>query len=250
MTSTVLFEQTNGIAHLKLNNPEKHNSLGSKEIDIIERSLSNLDADTRVVVLSSNGGRTFCGGASLTELASGELTGDRFQAMTNHFASLSVPSICVINGNVFGGGFEMAMSCDFRLGVPEMMMRVPAAALGLCYPIAGIERFVARLGVTTAKRILVGAEEFSAEELKSLGILNWVQPSDSAVEAGLEAARQIASLAPLAVRSMLTIIRQAETGGIDRAKAMELAEICSSSQDLQEGLAAKRERRQPNFKGH
>lgn len=248
--ATIVFEQQGGVAHLRLNNAAKHNALGATEIDLIESALANLDPATRVLLLSSNGGRTFCGGASLPELESGALTGDRFQAMTNHFAQLSVPSICVMNGNVFGGGFEMAMSCDFRIGMTDSMVRIPAAAIGLCYPVQGIERLVNRLGITLAKRMLVAAEEFSVETLFSHGVVNWLEAPERIMDKSYELAAEMAALAPLAVRAMLTIIRQAETGGIDHAKAAELASLCAHSTDLAEGLQAKRERRTPEFKGH
>ena len=250
MTETVLFEQADGIARIVLNNPEKHNSLGQVEISTIEEALNTLAEDTRVVVLVSGGGPTFCGGASLKELSTGALSGDRFQAMTNHFAHLPLPTVAIINGNVFGGGFELAVSCDFRICATDTIMRIPAAELGLCYPIDGIRRITARLGVNTARRLLVGAEEFSAEDMKALGMVSEIASPDAVTDTGMALARRLSELAPLSVRSMLEIIRQTEEGRFDPAKAAELADLCARSKDLQEGLAAKRERRAPVFNGH
>ncbi len=249
MGSTVLFEQHEGIARLSFNRAERHNALGREELACIEQALKALDDDTRVLVITSESGRTFCAGADLEQINSGELTGDQFQSVTNQIAALTIPTICVINGNVFGGGVELAVSCDFRMGAEDIMMRVPAAAIGLCYPIDGIERMVARLGVVTTKRILVGAEELTAQEMKELGILNWLAPASNVLESAMDAARQIASLAPLAVQSMLKVIGQVERGELNRVEAAQLSEMCANSRDLQEGLAAKRERRQPEFHG-
>ncbi len=108
------------------------------ELAGIESALKNLSADTRVLMIYSEGGRTFCAGADLGQISSGELTGDQFQAVTNQIADLSIPTICVANGNIFGGGVELAMSCDFRMAADDILMRVPAAAIGLCYPTDGI----------------------------------------------------------------------------------------------------------------
>ena len=250
MGSTVLFEQSDGVAHISFNRGDRHNALGKDELAGIENALASLNQDTRVLVIGSEGGRTFCAGADLSQITSGELTGDRFQAVTNQIANLPIPTLCVINGNVFGGGVELAISCDFRIGAEDIMMRIPAAAIGLCYPIDGIERLVSRLGVGTAKRLLVAAEELTASDMKALGILNWILPPSALVEGAMDVARQLAGLAPLSVRSMLKVISQIERRELDRVEAAQLSEMCANSKDLQEGLAAQRERRKPEFKGH
>jgi enoyl-CoA hydratase/carnithine racemase len=250
MTQTIVFEEFDGIARLGFNRAAQHNALGKMELAGIESALKNLSADTRVLMIYSEGGRTFCAGADLGQISSGELTGDQFQAVTNQIADLSIPTICVANGNIFGGGVELAMSCDFRMAADDILMRVPAAAIGLCYPTDGIERFVSRLGVTVAKRILVGAEELSADEMKALRIVDWTASASGIMEAALDVANALASLAPLAVSAMLEIIKQAEAGSIDRVRAAQLTEMCGGSEDLKEGLLAKRERRAPRFLGH
>jgi len=249
MTDTIRFEQNEGIARLGFNNSARHNALGREQLAAIEAALDRIDESTRVLVIASEGGRTFCAGADLSQMASGELSGDQFQAVTNRIAELPIPTLCVLNGNVFGGGVELAVSCDFRICADDIVLRIPAAAIGLCYPIDGIERLVARLGVSTAKRLLVAAEELTARQMKSLGIVSRVTSSAEIMAAATEWAREIAELAPLSVRSMLEIIGQAERGGIDRVIAAQLSERCSGSDDLKEGLSAKRERRAPQFRG-
>ncbi len=109
---------------------------------------------------------------------------------------------------------------------------------------------MSRLGVTVAKRILVGAEELSADEMKALIIVDWTASASGIMEAALDVANALARLAPLAVSAMLEIIKQAEAGSIDRVRAAQLTEMCGGSEDLKEGLLAKRERRAPRFLGH
>jgi enoyl-CoA hydratase/carnithine racemase len=185
----------------------------------------------------------------LQQIRSGELDGDQFQQVTNELADLPIPTLCVINGNVFGGGCELAMSCDFRLASEDIVMRVPASVIGLCYPIEGIERMVNRLGVTLAKRILVAAEEFSAQQMLEFGIVSRLISEDQLIAESNLTAKMLAQRAPLAVAAMLKIIRQAERGGINVKEARELAAFCSESDDLQEGLLAQKERRAPIFRG-
>ena len=249
MTSTILFEQEAGIATLRFNRPDRRNALGREELSGIQLALGALKPETRVLVITSASGSTFCAGADLQQIRAGELDGDQFQQVTNELADLSIPTLCVINGNVFGGGCELAMSCDFRLASQDIKMRVPASAIGLCYPIEGIERFVSRLGVSVAKRILVAAEEFSAEQMLEFGIVSRLISSDSLIKESNLTAKMLAQRAPLAVAAMLKVIRQAELGSINYQEARDLAAICSDSDDLKEGLLAQKERRPAVFKG-
>jgi enoyl-CoA hydratase/carnithine racemase len=144
---------------------------------------------------------------------------------------------------------ELALSCDFRIGVNGTRLRVPAAQIGLCYPLSGINRFVERLGVNLAKRILVAAEEFTAEDMLRIGFLDHLVPRAELDARTDEMAARIAGLAPLAVQSMKTILQQAAAGGIDMDEAQVLSQRCAESEDLQEGFAAQREKRPPKFTG-
>lgn len=249
MTDTLLFSQQHGIAKITFNNPAKHNALGSVELAAIESALDDLDAKTRVLLIHAQGDRTFCAGADLAEISSGQLSGARFQAVTNRIAASPVPTIALLNGNVFGGGVELALSCDFRIGVTDTIMRIPAAALGLCYPPDGIRRIVGRLGVPLAKRLLLGAEEFTSEQMLALGIVDQLLPRADALTAALDYAARVADLAPLAIGAMLKIIRSIECGEFDAEQAKALEQACANSSDLQEGLLARREKRAPRFSG-
>ncbi len=252
MTDTILYECTGHIGRLVLNDPERHNSLGQEQLEAIQARLAEIagDEQVRVLVVTGAGEKTFCAGASLKQLGEGKISGDCFQATTDQLAAMEIPTICALNGNVFGGGVEMALSCDFRIGVEGSRMRVPAAAIGLCYPLSGINRFVERLGVNLAKRILVASEEFDAEAMLEIGFLDHLVLQSQLEETTQNLALHIAELAPLAVRSMKAILQQAAAGEIDMDAARALSDRCANSEDLQEGFAAQRERRQPRFKGN
>lgn len=251
MNETIRFERTGHIARLVLNNPGVHNALGQRELAAMRTHLASLQGDSqvRVLVLTGWGDGTFCAGASLKELNQGSLSGDAFQAVSDQLAALPIPTVCAINGNVFGGGVELALSCDFRVGVSGMRLRVPAARIGLCYPASGIARFVERLGVSAAKRLLLAAEEFSGEDLLHLGFLDHLVLPSQLDRTAEELATRLASLAPLSVQAMKALIQQAARGGIDPDEAERLSRRCQESADLQEGFAAQRARREPRFSG-
>lgn len=217
MADTILYEKSGHIGRLILNNPDKHNSLGQQELAGIQAALAQVAADeqVRVLIVTGAGGKTFCAGASLQELNAGKISGDTFQATTDQLASLAVPTVCAINGNVFGGGSELALSCDFRFGIEGTRLKVPAASIGLCYPLSGINRFVERLGVSAAKRVLVASETFTADSLLEMGFLDHLVMPAQLEQTVQDYAEHIAGLAPLAVRAMKQIIQQAASSGID-----------------------------------
>ena len=247
VTDTISFSEKQGIATLCFDNPSRRNALGAAELDAIEHTLGSLSTETRVLVVTSSDDRIFCAGADLSQILDGTLNGDRFQSVTNQVAALPIPTIAVLTGNVFGGGAELALSCDFRLARKGIALRIPAAAIGLCYPVEGVERLTRRLGPLLARRVLLAAETFTAEQMLSLNMVDAVHLEDTLRDAAVDYAQSLLSLAPMAVASMLRIIRQLEAGTLDRDQAHALAKACSDSEDVQEGIAAQREKRTPRF---
>lgn len=249
MSESIVYSRAGHVGRLLLNCPEVHNALGREQLDMINRYLETISADDkiRVLVVTGAGNSTFCAGASLRELGAGQLKDDAFQQMTGLMASLRVPTICALNGNVFGGGVELAVSCDFRIGIEGSRMRVPAAAFGLCYPAAGIQRLVECLGARVTRRVLMAAEEFDSTAMLKIGFLDRLVPKKELEHAAQALAANIAELGPMAVQSMKRILGQAASGEIDFSAAAELSTRCLESADLQEGLAAQREKRKPQF---
>ena len=239
------------IARITLNRPDRHNALEAEDIELFRSSLATVEADedVRVLVLTGAGPDTFCAGASLKQLHTGHMSGAVFDTLTDDLASLRVPTVCAINGGVYGGGAEIALCCDFRVGVTTTRLSVPAARLGLCYPLGGLRRYVARLGLDTAKRILVANEEMTAVELLGIGFLHrMVEPERLDSEATAFAER-LASMAPLAVQGMKRILGDIADGNLDDEAARDTIDACMTSEDLREGLRAQRAGEEPRFQG-
>ncbi len=203
----------------------------------------------RVLVLTGSGQATFCAGASLGQIDSGEMNGQVFEELTDALSSVKVPSICALNGSAFGGGVELALCCDFRIGVAGSRVAVPAARLGLCYPLGGIERFVSALGPGVTARLLLAAEELEDAEMLASGFLHALVPPGELERATDELASRLASLAPLAVQAMKRLVREAALGSVDEPAARELIARCARSDDFREGMRARREGRTPDFRG-
>ncbi len=251
MSTTIEYELSDSIGVLRICREDTHNSLGADELKALEATLAavNEDREVRVLIVTGAGDKTFCSGAYLGDLNSGRITPDGFQSVMHHLAELRVPTIARVNGNVFGGGTELALSCDFRIGVEGTRLRVPAAAIGLCYPPAGIARFVDKLGANTARRMLVASETLDAAELFRVGFYDYLVEREALDDRVEELALHIAGLAPLAVHAMKELVMQAETGSIEFARAQALVATCAESADLQEGFAAQAEKRAPRFEG-
>ena len=119
MEDSVRYEISGGVGTLTLNRPERHNALGAAELQAMQDSFATIQADEeiRVLVVTGAGEKTFCAGAALDDLNSGLITPNFFQSVMHQLAVLPIPTIARINGNVFGGGTELALSCDFRIGI-------------------------------------------------------------------------------------------------------------------------------------
>jgi len=238
------------VARIVLDRPERHNALGAEDLESFRAQLAAVEADESIRVLIVTGsGDTFCSGASLDQIESGEMSGRLFETLTEDLASVRVPTICALNGSVYGGGTEIALCCDFRIGVEGMRLRVPAARLGVCYPLGGLSRWVERLGIGVATRVFLSAEELEAEELTRVGYLTQLVPQVELAPTTERLAERLASGAPLAVQAMKRILGDAVAGSIDAASAGDLVERCAASEDLREGLRAWREGRTPEFRG-
>lgn len=239
------------VARLVLDHPERHNALTRDGLEQFKAHLQRIEdgPDVRVLVVSGTGDKTFCSGASLDQVQAGTVDGESFQVVADRLAALPIPKLAVMNGSAYGGGVELGLCCDFRLGVEGMKIRVPAASFGLCYPPAGIRRYVNRLGAEAAKRILVAAETFDATELLQMGYLHRVcTPAELPVLAE-QWAQGLSRLAPLAVRAMLAICDGTVDGTLTAEQARQWVERCNRSNDLKEGLQAALEKRTPEFSG-
>jgi enoyl-CoA hydratase/carnithine racemase len=242
-----------GRATITLNRPRHLNRLHREDLLALQAHLEQVAAmpELRVLVLSGRG-RAFCAGFNLEELKEADAAGadpQLFERTVDALEALPVPTIARLNGSVFGGATDLALACDFRVGVHGMQLRMPAARLGLHYYPSGLRRYVSRLGLAAAKQLFLLAETVDGAELLRLGYLDkWVAPEalDAQVQAWADA---LCAGAPLALAGMKQSLDEIAGGRADPARLRARESGCAASQDLQEGLAAFAARRTPVFKG-
>ncbi|MCB1376626.1 MAG: enoyl-CoA hydratase/isomerase family protein, partial [Rhodobacteraceae bacterium] len=160
-----------------------------------------------------------------------------------------VPVLAGLNGGVYGGGVEVALACDFRVGVEGMRAFVPPARLGIHYEPAGIARALDRLGAQATRRMFLLAETFEAEALRAMGFLDHLVAPEALDARLAEMTGVLTGLAPLAVRGMKRTIVELSRGSLDAEAARSRIAACFASTDHAEGLAAQRDRRPPVFTG-
>jgi enoyl-CoA hydratase/carnithine racemase len=251
-----------GRATIRLNRPREHNRIEPSDLAVLRETFTRIDRDPSVRVLVLTGtGKSFSSGyhiGALVERHSGKSEArpegrndgnDSFETVVDRLEALRVPTIAALQGSVYGGATDLALACDFRIGVAGMQMLMPAARLGIVYYPSGIERYVSRLGVAAAKRLFLLAEPIEAEEMRRIGYLDEIVPAD-ALEARVDAlAATLANNAPLALAGLKRAIDQIAAGRLDRDALAEARARSAASEDHAEALKAWSEKRKPVFKG-
>ncbi|MCK6432326.1 MAG: enoyl-CoA hydratase/isomerase family protein [Burkholderiaceae bacterium] len=238
-------------ATVRLNRPAHHNRLHRADLLTLQRHCAELatQSHVRVVVLQAEG-PTFCAGFNLDELDADAQGGPQlFEQTVEAIEALPMPTICRLQGSVFGGATDLALACDFRIGVTGMSLRMPAARIGLHYYPSGLRRYVSRLGLSTAKRLFLLAQTVDAAELWRIGYLDRVcEPGvlDAAVQEWVDA---LTAAAPLAIDGMKRSLDEIARGDYDLERLARRVARCAASDDLREGQAALAERRVPRFRG-
>jgi enoyl-CoA hydratase/carnithine racemase len=239
------------VARITLNRPAAHNALDRSAMGEMTGVLNDWAGreDLRVLVLTGRG-RSFCAGAALGDVGGGaDWTDNPLTRLCDTLEDFPVPTIAALNGGVYGGGVELALACDFRVGVSGMRAFVPPARLGIHYEPAGIARAIDRLGSQMARRMFLLAESFEDEALLGSGFVDHLVPGDGLEAKVAEMTGAISGLAPLAVRGMKRTIVELTRGRLDADAARQRIVACFASADHAEGLAAQRERREPRFFG-
>lgn len=239
------------VATLALRRPEVANRLEVSDLDLLRTHLDEVNARPEVLVLRLAGeGRHFCSGFNLGEVGGSVDAGARFEALANALETARPVTLAVLHGGVYGGATDLALACDFRLGAPACEMFVPAARLGLHFYRGGLERYVSRLGLAVAKRVMLAGERLDAQAMLECGFLDRLAPSAEALQAMVaELTDTLTGMAPLALLGMKKHLNRIARGNLDDAEIARDIAAADASDDLREGALAHREKRTPVFLG-
>jgi len=258
---------------LTLNRPDRLNTLRFDMWPRMSQLANELDANesARVAILTGKGDRVFSAGLDLAPskpaAGSGSKKGPRrsaaqknrqtaqlIQRTSSHFTAfenLRIPTIAAINGHCLGAGLELALCCDIRLAVRGATLGLPEVELGAGVDMGGTVRLMKAIGPGHAKRLLYTAARIPAEEALDIGLVQALHDTpDELMSAARELADRIAAQGPLAVQHCKRSCNHALNRGLVDDLEFEAASASDSmiSEDLVEGVGARREKRDPVFK--
>ena len=253
-----LEERSGGLAHVRLNRPEKRNALTRLMLERLAEVFEAADGrgDLRAVVLSG-AGASFCAGTDIEQLSTLDETGareaaERGQRVCDLVEMCRVPVIAAVEGAATGGGCELALACHLRVASREARFSLPELRLGVIPAYGGTQRLARAVGQGRALAAMLAGEGLTGEEALRQGLVNRVVASGEAVSEAERLAREIIEhSAPLAVRACLEAVTRGARLPLDEGLALE-AELFSrlfSTEDVREGTRAFLEKRKPTFKG-
>jgi enoyl-CoA hydratase/carnithine racemase len=251
-----LTERRGGVELWTINGEGRRNAISRAMLRELDERVENLAAEVRVVVLTGAGDKAFCAGADLKERATmseGEVR-DFLAGLRRTFRKIERSRsifVAAVNGIAFGGGTELALSCDLRAAAPASELGLTEVKLGIIPGGGGTQRLSRLIGPGRAKDLILTGRRVSAAEAYSIGLVNRLAPEGRLLEMAFQMSLQIAENAPLAIAAAKHAIDDGLPLDLDAALEVEHRhyETLFGTEDRLEGLKAFAEKRPPIFKG-
>ncbi len=197
--ANIIYTVDDGIATIKLNRPKALNALNSEINKDIMAAIELVKDDPSIRVLILTGSeKAFAAGADVKEMAEAtpryarEFSGLAID-INNMLESMPIPTIAAVSGFAFGGGFEMPLACDFRVGGPRTVLAFPECGLGIIPGANGCARATALVGAAKAKELVMlsdPAHPITGKEAYDMGLLNWYVTGDAELDATAASAKK------------------------------------------------------------
>ena len=229
--SAPTLEIVDATAIITLRRPGQHNRIDPDDPTVLLQHIETVRAapTVRLLVLTGEGEKTFCSGYTLGQI--GARLDRSLEEMLDALEAVDVPTLCALNGSAYGGGTDMALACDFRIGVRGCRLFMPAARFGLHYYPGGLRRFVTRLGCSVAKKIFLTGMTMDSEELLRTGFLTELVERDE-LQSRIDLYRDsIVRCDAQAVRSMKRHINAISAGEWSEASGRAAYEASLSAEE-------------------
>lgn len=249
-----------GVARLVLDNPAQRNAMSDAMTASWVAAVDELagDRSVRVVVVTGEGS-AFCSGGNTGWIASepeAEVDHLRTRMLAFYRAWLSirkleVPTIAAVNGHAIGAGLCLALACDIRYAAEAAKLGAPFVKLGMNPGMAATYLLPNAVGEANARELLLTGRTVEAQEARQLGLVSRVFPAGEFEDRVDEIAAGIAATAPIASRYTKVALRDGGHQDLESCVQWEaLAQpVTLATADLQEGIAAAREKRAAHFRG-
>lgn len=259
MANLVHLEASNGIAVVTINNPPMNVLSGqvTKELGEVFTQIAE-DSNIIVAVIRGEGSRAFMAGADIKEFPSWlEMSKEEVKSMNmeshrvlNFIDNLPKPTIAMLNGITFGGGCELALTCDIRIAEDHAQIGLPEVKLGLFPGGGGTQRLPRLVGEAKAKELMFIGDPLTAEQALQIGLVNAVVPKGEGMEAALAMAKKMAGYSLQALTRIKKAVNEGNDKSFDEGLEIEadlFADIFGT-EDVREGVQAFIEKRSPSFK--
>lgn len=256
----LIIEQDEGVAVVVLNRPDKLNALSPSLLEELSTVLSALDSDpqTRVIVITGSGEKSFCSGFDISEIKNTGEPGKPAQGAElienayRQVRQVGKPVLAMINGLAIGAGCDLITNCDLRFAVDEAIFALPPARLGIVYSWEGTQRVMRLVGAANAKDMFMSGRSLNAAEALAFGLLNRVFPRDQLREATISYAKAMIKCAPLSVwgaKRTIDILTEIVPSGSRMKELQQVQARVWGSEDARDGALAFLEKRKPLFHG-
>lgn len=256
MTS-VLYEMPRPhVALVTINRPDARNAVNAQVTAQLDAAVKRAEADPDIwaAVLTGTGGVSFCSGADLKEVSSGNL--DALYSPDGQFAGFvkhprEKAWIAAVEGFALAGGCELALACDMIVASETSSFALPEVTRGLVAAAGGVYRLPRAIPRAIALELIATGDRIPASRAAQLGLVNHVTPPGGALEGALALAEKICANAPIAVRESLKVARRALDFDDDALFQLGLAaqDVVKVTDDFQEGPRAFIEKRAPHWRG-
>src|SRR5829696_1379573 len=259
MADELLYDVKDGIATVTLNRPDQRNALNAELlaalVDAMQRARE--DEAVRAVVLTGAGDKVFCAGADLggfatdMPLVAKHFASDLFLEFFRLMPRLGKPSLCAANGHVLAGGMGLALSCDLVIAKEGATFGTPEINVG-AFPYMIMSIIYRNVPRKKVNEMMLLGERLSAEQAVEYGLANKVVPADEFDGAVDEWAGKLASKSPVLMRLGHNAMYRQQDMAVDDALEYLRSQLSLtfSTEDIQEGVAAFFEKREPEWKGH
>lgn len=250
MSQAFLVEIQDFQATITFRRPDRHNALEIADLEALDAALTDLATrdDIRLLCLKAEG-KSFCAGVDFGAVSGHDWRDNPLERVADRLEVFPYPTLCILQGGVYGGGTDLALACDFRLGARGIRCFIPPAKLGIQYHPHGLKRAVTRLGLGPAKRLFLAAETFDDAEMLRTHFVDWLVAPEELEGRAQAIAAAIAGLAPLSLRGMKQSLNEVAAGLFDERAARDRAAASFRSEDFHEGRMAMAEKRTPRFVG-
>jgi enoyl-CoA hydratase len=255
---TLQYEEVDKVGVLTINRPDKLNALDATVLSELKAFLSQAATKKLTgLILTGAGEKAFIAGADILAMttmdakAAGEF-GRLGQNVSVMFESLPYPTIAAVHGFALGGGFEMALACDFIFASEKAVFGLPEVKLGLLPGFGGTQRLARRTNPAVAKNMVFSGQNVNAAEALTRGIANQVFTDKATLLQGCrDYLALVAKNSPLAVGIAKRVIDQGTQTTLEQGLALEANAFSQlfTSQDMKEGTAAFIAKRPAVFKG-